>query len=477
MGSKIEAEHYDLLTLGSGEAAKFIAWTIAATHGKRCAVIERQWYGGSCPNVACLPSKNVIHSAKVHQLSSHGEDFGIPQAHESGRSAGKTNMRAVVQRKKDMVAGLTAMQEGGFKQSGVGFIWGDGKFVDHKTIEVTNADGQKRVVKGDTIIICTGSRAIISDVPGLKEAKPLTHVELLELEELPSHLIVLGGGYVGLEFAQAMRSFGSAVTVIDKHERVLVHEDEDVAAQLQEVLLKEGVVFSTSTSVTEVSGTSGESVTVRGTASGEAFEVKGSHLLCATGRVPNTDNIGLEATGIKLTEKGHVAVDEWCRTSEDGVFAVGDCSGSPYFTHIGYDDFRIVNDSLSGMSTSEPRRSTRQVPFTLFTDPEVAHVGLREHEAQTKGIKYRLAKIPMSAFLRSRTLGETDGFAKALASAEDDTILGFTAIGPGVGELLPVVQLAMKKKLPYSEIVDMIFTHPTLSEGLMFVFGAVPPRS
>ncbi|KAK3698634.1 hypothetical protein LTR37_016862 [Vermiconidia calcicola] len=458
MGSYVRAEHYDLLALGSGEAAKFIACTIAATQGKRCAVIERQWYGGSCPNVACLQSKNVIHSASVPAVF-------------TWRGLWHTSSQWEWRKRRQNE------HEGGFKQSGVAFIRGEGKFVDRKTIEVTNADGQKRVLEGDIIIVCTGSRAIISDIPGLKEAKPLTHVELLELEELPSHLIVLGRGYVGLEFAQAMRRFGSAVTVIDKHERTLMHEDEDVATQVQEVLLREGVLFSTSTSVTEVSGTSGESVTVGGTASGETFQVKGSHLLCATGRIPNSDNNGLEATGVTLTEKGHIAADEWNRTSEDGVFAVGDCFGSPYFTHIGYNDFRIVNDCLNGKATSEARRSARQVPFTLSTDPEIAHVGLREHEAKTKGIKYRLAKIPMSAFLRSRTLGETDGFAKALVSAEDDTILGFTAVGPGIGELLPLVQLTMKKKLPYFEIADMIFTHPTLGEGLMFVFGAVPPRS
>ena len=292
--------------------------------------------------------------------------------------------------------------------------------------------------------------------PGLNEAAPLTHVEMLDLKELPSHLIVVGGGYVGLEFAQAMRRFGADVTVIERNERILKREDEDVATLLQDILENEGVVFSTSTTLTGVSGTSGKAVTLKGTRSGKPVEIKGSHILCATGRLPNTENIGAEVAGLKLTRSGHIKVDERNRVSEDGVFAVGDCAGSPHFTHVAYDDFRIVRDHLIGKSQVVARKSSRQIPSTLFTDPEFAHIGLREHEAKTRSVKYRLTKLPMAAFLRTRTLGETQGFAKALISAEDDKILGFTAIGAGTGELLPVVQLAMKKGLPYHDIADLV---------------------
>jgi pyruvate/2-oxoglutarate dehydrogenase complex dihydrolipoamide dehydrogenase (E3) component len=385
-------------------------------------------------------------------------------------------MQAVKHRKDGMVNGLMQMHKGNFTQNSVDVIWGDGKFVGPKTIEVTDSENRKRTLTADVIVISTGSRAIINDLPGLKEAKPLTHVELMDLEQLPSHLIVLGGGYIGLEFAQAMRRFGSKVTVIDHNSRILKREDEDVSTQLQEILTNEGVVFSTSTSITDVHGTSGESVTLKGTQDGQPIELTGSHILCATGRLPNNENIGLDKLGVKLNAKGHIVVDEWNRATDDGVFAVGDCAGSPHFTHVAYDDFRIVKEYLTGKASSGPRRSVRQLPFTLFTDPELAHCGLREHEAKAEGLKYRLTKIPMATFLKTRTLGETTGFGKAIISADDDTILGFTALGPGVGELLPVVQLAMKKRLPYTDIADLVITHPTLSEGLVALFSAVPPR-
>ena len=331
-------------------------------------------------------------------------------------------------------------------------------------------------IEADKIVLCTGSRALIPDIPGLKAAEPLTHVKMLQISEVPAHLIVLGGGYVGLEFAQAMRRLGSHVTVLEHNTRILKREDESVVSCLQGVLESEGVVFSTATSIDEVSGKSGSSVTLRCSRGGDCTTITGSHLLCASGRVPNTD-VNASVAGVDLTKSGHFAVDEHNRTTATGIFAVGDCANSPHFTHVGFDDFRIVQDVLTGKAnTSQARRFVRQVPFTLFNDPEVAHVGLREHEARAQGLRYRLTKLPMMAFLRTRTLGETTGFAKALI-AQDDTILGLTTIGPGAGELLPVVQLAMKKKLPYTDIAELVITHPTLSEGLVALFGAVPAKA
>jgi pyruvate/2-oxoglutarate dehydrogenase complex dihydrolipoamide dehydrogenase (E3) component len=268
-----------------------------------------------------------------------------------------------------------------------------------------------------------------------------------------------------------MRRLGAQVTVIERNERVLKNEDRDIADTLLGVLEKEGVKFCPETIIQEVSGQSGSTVTLRGTSAGKPFEITGSHILCATGRLPNTDNIGLEEAGVKLTKRGFVETNENLETLSDGVFAVGDCAGSPNFTHIAFDDFRIVRDILMGKPTIETRKTSRQVPFTLFTTPELAHVGLREHEAVGRGIKFRLAKLPMMGFLKTRTLGETKGFAKALI-ADDDTILGFTALGVGAGELLPVVQLAMKRGLPYTDITELVITHPTLNEGWSFCFRA-----
>ncbi|KAF1972215.1 FAD/NAD(P)-binding domain-containing protein, partial [Bimuria novae-zelandiae CBS 107.79] len=292
--------------------------------------------------------------------------------------------------------------------------------------------------------------------------------------EVPRHLIILGGGYSGIEFAQAWRRFGAEVTVLERGKRILKNEDGDVVEALAELLKTEGVRFHVDTHVTNVSGTSGQSVTLRDTEAGEPFSIEASHILIAGGRTPNTEECGLEEAGVQLTPKGHIQVDEYLQTNVTNIFAVGDCANSPHFTHMGFDDFRIVRDFLA---KANPLRSTanRQVPYTLYTSPELAHVGFSESAAQLAGIKYRLAKAPMAAFLRTRTMDATQGFAKALVSAEDDTILGFTALGPSAGELLPVVQLAMSEKLPYTKLSGLIVTHPTMSEGLVSLFGGVPP--
>ena len=289
--------------------------------------------------------------------------------------------------------------------------------------------------------------------------------------QVPAHLVILGGGYIGLEFAQIMRRLGAKVSVVEHNERILSHEDADVSGALSEILAAEGVDFFTSTTVSQVSGRSGESVTISGTHHGSPFELQGSHILVAAGRTPNTAGIGLEEAGIALTPSGHIQVDERLLTTAPDVYAVGDCAGSPHFTHIAFDDFRIVVDSLIGSKT---RTTTgRQVPYTLYTDPELAHVGLSESQASAKGITYRIAKLPMAAFLRTRTLGQTQGFAKILVSG-DDKILGFTALGASAGELLAPVQLVMANNLPYTSISNLIVTHPTLTEGLVSLCMAVP---
>lgn len=464
-------DHYDTISIGSGEAGKYICWNRSSTLGVKTAVIEHKWLGGSCPNIACLPSKNFIFSADVvHQAQKYAAT-GLLQASDIA-----FNMGAVLDRKRGMVKGLIEMHQGVFEGSGAELILGYGRLLGEKKVEVELKDGGKRVLTADNIIICTGSRARIDGAPGLEEAKPLTHIEILDLSEVPTHLIILGGGYVGMEFAQAFRRFGAKVTVVERNARILKNEDEDVSNALVDILRGEGVEFLTSAILSKVAGTSGESVTLSGTRNGEAFEITASHLLVASGRLPNVEDVGIETAGVELTATRHVKVNEYLQTSVPGIFAVGDCAGSPHFTHIGFDDFRVVRDFLLN---KQPLRSTtnRQVPYTLYTNPELAHVGLSESAAQKAGVQYRVAKLPMAAFLRTRTMDATQGFAKALVSASDDTILGFTALGPKAGELLPVVQLAMSAGLPYTSIASLIVTHPTLNEGLVSLFGSVPARS
>lgn len=464
-----QAEHFDYVSLGCGEAGKILAWTLASAHGKRCAVVEQKYIGGSCPNIACLPSKNLLNSAHIAHQTAQAAAYGLG-AFVSGDV--KAEMAKVKDRKVKMVAGLGEMHMGKFHTSGAELILGYGKFVGHKTIEVAG-----RTISAETIVINTGSRATIDvNILGLIDAKPLTHVELLDIAILPAHLIILGSGYVSIEFAQAFRQLGSKVTVIGRSS-VLKNEDEDVVSELASILSRDGVEVVTGMRIVRVSGTSGHEVTVEvASKDGKNSQITGSHLLVATGRTPNTTGIGLEEHGIKLSASGHVVVDEQLRTAVPGVYAVGDCAGSPYFTHIGFDDMRVVLGAITG----KPRRggtTGRQVPSCLFTSPELAHVGLREKEANAQGIAYRLAKIPMVAILRTRTHGQTAGFAKALVEAEGDRILGFTALGSNAGEMLPVIQLAMKLGTRYQELANLVLTHPTMGEGLVTLFSSVPPRT
>jgi pyruvate/2-oxoglutarate dehydrogenase complex dihydrolipoamide dehydrogenase (E3) component len=456
-------EKFDVLVLGSGEAGKYLSWSLGA-EGKRVALVERRYVGGSCPNIACLPSKNVVHSAKVAWYARRLKDFGL------NAPAPGIDMTVVRDRKRAMVNGLVEVHNKRFAANHVEFIRGHGVFTGSRTLSVELEQGGVRSLTADTVIVSTGSRAIIPEIAGLREAQPMTHVEELELDTLPGHLLILGGGYVGLEFAQAMARFGSSVTVVDRSERLLPREDEDVAAELGKVLASEGIRFLFGATVEHVEGRSGDEVVVKVNTAAGTETIKATHILAAAGRAPNTDGIGLEKAGIELTATGHIEVNEVLQTTADNVYAVGDCAGSPHFTHIAFDDYRIVQRTLRG----EKRTTTgRQVPYTLFTDPELAHIGLRETDAKRQGLAYRLAKLPMAAVLRAQTLGETQGFLKALID-DNDRILGFTALGVGAGELLAPVQLMMSARLPYTTLRDLIITHPTLTEGLVYLFSSVP---
>jgi pyruvate/2-oxoglutarate dehydrogenase complex dihydrolipoamide dehydrogenase (E3) component len=354
-----------------------------------------------------------------------------------------------------------------YKESGAELIMGKGRFVAPKTVEVTLNGGGARTLEGQTVVINTGSRARIDSTPGLSDVRPLTHIEALELEEVPEHLIVLGGGYVGLELAQAFRRFGSRVTVIERNSGLIYREDPDVTEAMEQLFRDEGIEVRTSTVVEQIEGQSGTSVRLRTTYG----NVEGTHLLVAGGRTPNTDGIGLEKTGVEIDQRGHIKVNERLQTTANDIWAVGDCAGSPYFTHIGENDFHTVLANLSGGNRTT---ADRQVPFCLFTDPELARVGLNEREAIERGIRYRLAKIPMESVFRAMTISETRGFMKALVEERSERILGFTAFGPQAGELLPVVQLAMRSRLPYTAISELILTHPTIAEGLGNLFSSVP---
>jgi len=456
-------EEFDLVVLGSGEGSKFLAWTLAK-QGQRVAVVEQRWIGGSCPNVACLPSKNIIHSAKVASYFARADEFGI-------KTSGYTvNMGQVTDRKRMMVKGLVDIHVRNFETSGVDLILGHGYFIAPRTIQVDLQAGGTRRLRGTNVVIGTGTHATLDKIPGLEDAKPLTHIEALELEQLPSHLLILGGGYIGLEFAQAMRRLGSKVSILDRNATLLHREDPDVTAGLETLFRDEGIDLILGATVEKVTGVSGKSVTLTYLQQDQETTIQASDLMVALGRTPNTQGLGLQLAGVDLDERGYIKVDQHLKTSADGVWGSGEVAGSPQFTHIAFDDFRILRANLSG---GDRVTTGRQVPFAMFTDPELARVGLTETEARAKGMPYRLFKIPMASVLRTRTLSETRGFMKALVGA-DDRILGFTVFGVDGGEIMGAVQIAMLGNLTYTAVRDAILAHPTLMEGLVVLFSAIP---
>jgi pyruvate/2-oxoglutarate dehydrogenase complex dihydrolipoamide dehydrogenase (E3) component len=365
-----------------------------------------------------------------------------------------------------MVDGLIELHLANFKASGVELILGEARFTDARTVQVTSNSGSTRLLRGDRVFLCVGSRASIPDVPGLVAAGPMTHVEALNLERVPEHLIVLGGGYVGLEFAQAMRRFGSQVSIIQRGHQLLEREDPEVSGALLELMQDDGIEVMLQAEVLSVSGRSGSGVKLTVRSGTTEITLEASDILVAAGRIPNTDRMDVARAGVDLDSRGYIRVDEKLQTSAADVWAMGDCAGSPQFTHVGYDDFRIVLNNLAGGN-----RSTRDrlVPYCLFTDPELAHVGMSESEAKAKHVPYRIAKVSMSLVMRMRTLSQTRGFMKALIGA-DNRILGFTAFGADASEFLAAVQTAMLGDLPYTTLRDAIFTHPTASEGLVVLF-------
>ena len=462
-----QPEQVDVLILGSGGGGKLMAWHMARS-GRRTVVVERKWIGGSCPNIACLPSKNEIRSAEVAHLARVGAEFGVMTGPV------KVDMAKVRERKRKMVEAQIAAHLKNYNESGAELIMGTGRFVGPKTLEVSLNDGGERTLTGAQVFINVGTHAGMPNIPGLEAAKPMTHIEALELDVLPAHLIVIGGGYSGLELAQAFRRFGSEVTIVEAGPQLMGKEDADASHEIRRILAEEGIEIHVPAELLKVSGQSGNAVGIAlRTSSGER-SIEGSHILIAAGRVPNTAAAGVDKAGVQLDERGFVKVNERLETSAANVWALGDCAGSPLFTHISEDDFRIVRDNLAG-----GKRNTRDrlVPYCMFTDPPLAHVGLSEREAERQGVKTRVARLPMKAVLRAQATGQTEGFMKALVADGDDRILGFTMIGAQAGEVMAVIHTAMMAGLPYTKLRDADLAHPTFAEGLGFLFANTPAQS
>ncbi|MFI7594373.1 dihydrolipoyl dehydrogenase family protein [Micromonospora sp. NPDC049359] len=458
-----QPEDFDLLVVGGGKAGKTLSMDVARS-GRRVAMVERGMIGGSCINVACIPTKALVTSARAaHQLR-HAAALGL--AVEGGR----VNIDLLRAHKQDVVEGMVAANRQQFLDSGLHLVIGAARFVADRTVRVQLADGGERLLRGTDVVINTGTRPHLPSVPGMAEAGVLTSNDLLRLDRLPARLVVLGGGTVGVEFAQMFASFGSAVTVIEGGPQLLSREDPDVADALMRVFLADDIDVRVGVAVARVDRD--PDGTLRVTLD-DGSVVTGDEVLVAAGRAPVTDGLGLDAAGVRLDERGFVLVDEYLRTSAERTWAAGDVAGSPQFTHVSLDDYRIIRANLAG-----ERRSTsgRLVPYTVFTTPELARVGLSESDARLAGYDIEVAHLPVAAIPRARTLRETRGMWKAVIDTRTDLILGAALLGPESGEVITSVQLAMLARMPWTALRDAIITHPTMAEGLNLLFASLQSR-
>ena len=457
-------EQFEYVFLGGGKGGKTLAMELAKS-GKRVAVVEEGMIGGSCINVACIPSKALIQTARImHAVQS--ADILKGAAHDP-----KVDMTRVHRRVREVVDGMVDINAKAFDASGFDLILGTGRFVGPRRIQVAMNDGRERVVEGVHVFINTGTYAAIPDTPGLRDAAPMTHVEALELDSLPEHLIVIGGGYIGLEMAQAFRRLGSNVTIVQEAPRVAMREDADVTDAIESILTNEGINVRVSVKPLQVSGRSGQSVTVE---LNDGTRVTGTHLLVATGRVPRTAGIGLDLAGVALDERGFIKVDERLATSAPNTWAIGEVAGTPMFTHASFDDYRVLKSQLAGDNLTT---RDRVIPYAMFIEPELARIGINESDAHRQGIAVRVAKLPMASIPRARTTGDTHGFMKAIVDTQTDRILGFTMLGSNAGEVVATVQMAMLGNLPYTAVRDAILSHPTIAEGLNMLFAKIPGRA
>ncbi len=454
-------QQYDAVVIGSGQAGTPLSTTLAKA-GLRTALIEREHVGGTCINEGCTPTKTMIASGRVAYLTRRSDDYGI---HVSSLSI---DLRKVRERKRNMVNSFrNAGQARIEKTANLDLIFGQAKFTAPKIVEILSKDGVRKTVSANYFFINTGTRASRPKIQGLESIPLLDNVSVMELDAVPQHLLVLGGGYIGLEFGQLFRRFGSEVTIIHTRDQLLTREDPDVARELENILRQDGVKISLSAIPRQVSQVDG-SICLEADQQGSAITFSGSHLLAATGRVPNSDTLDLNVAGIETDARGFIKVNDRLETTADGVYALGDVKGGPAFTHISYDDFRIIRENL--LEKKMRKTADRPVPYVLFTDPQLGRIGLTETEARQKYPNIRVAKLPMSSVARALEVDESRGFIKAVVDVETDQILGAAVIAVEGGEIMAAIEIAMMGRLPSASLRDGIFAHPTLAEALNNLF-------
>ena len=457
-------ERYDAIVIGSGQAGKPLALSFAKA-SRKTAIVEREHVGGTCVNVGCTPTKTMVASGRVAYLARRAGDYGVRP------NPVQVEMAKVRQRKQAIVESFrNSGQRQLEKTEGVDLLFGEASFTGPKTVAVRMNNGGTRQLTADTIFINTGGRPSSPPVPGLDSVPTLDSTSIMELDVLPDHLLVLGGGYIGLEFGQMFRRFGSEVTVVQRGKQLLAREDTDVAEEVAKIMREDGIEVLLETQAVRAEQADGAiRLTVR-TQTGERT-LSGSHLLAAAGRVPNTDALNLSAAGVKTDKGGIVQVNERLETNVPGIYALGDVKGGPAFTHISYDDFRIIRTNL--LEGGNTTTTGRLVPYTVYIDPQLGRVGLSEIEARATGRPIRVAKMPMAYVARALEMSEPRGLMKAVVDAETNQILGCAVLGLEGGELMSMVEIAMMGKVPYTTLRDGIFAHPTLAEALNNLFASV----
>lgn len=458
-------EHFKAVVIGSGQGGNPLT-NLLASKGWKTALIEKKYVGGTCINYGCTPTKTMVASAQVAYLTLRAQDYGVQTENVN------VDMEAIRQRKRDIVTNFRKGNVSRIEDSDAELIRGSARFSGVKQISVALNDGGIRELSADYVFIDTGERPYIPDIPGLEQIEYLNSTTIMELGELPRHLIIIGGGYVGLEFGQMFRRFGSRVTIIQKGEQLLSWEDEDIAGNVVEIFKEDGIKVLLNSTPEEIrKKDSGQiEVLVKDHKYNSEDVITGSHLLVAAGRVPNTGSLNLESAGVETDERGYIIVNDRLETSAANVYALGDVKGGPAFTHISYDDYRIIQNHL--FDDGSRSVDDRPVPYVVYIDPQLGRIGLSEKQAKKKNINYRLARIPMNYVARALELDQSRGMMKALVDPETDQILGSAVFGIQGGELMAMLQIAMMGNVPYQKLRDAVFSHPSLAESLNTLFGS-----
>jgi len=455
-------KEFDAIVIGSGVAGTPLAKKLAGA-GRKTALIEKRWVGGVCVNDGCTPTKTMIASAREAYQAGRCSQLGITIDSFS------VSIDTVIDRKDEIVKMFRDhAEEAVLDTENLSLIYGTATFLDDKTIEVHTNDGGKEILLAKEIFINTGTRPTIPDAPGLNNSGYYTTTTLMDLREIPEHLIIVGGGYISLEFSQMYRRFGSKVTILERNETFLSREDDDVAEEIRNILTADGIDIINGTNITQVEGSPGK-VSVKYATAGKSKTIKGTHLLVAAGRTPNTDMLNLAATGVKVDSKGYIITNNKLQTSKRHIYAIGEVNGGPKFTHIVFDDYRIVAENL--LKGGNASTANRLVPYCIFMDPQLGRVGITEKQAKEQGIDYKIAKLPMRLVARAIETSNTEGFYKAIIDAKTHKILGAAILAPQGGELVTILQVAMMGGLKYHQLRNSPIAHPTYAESLNNLFA------